>query len=483
MILIRKIIYWTLIALATCLPLSCIANIYANPIKTLTLKDAIFLALRFNPNIQSSELERVVQKFSLRQAENVFELQYALTGNLNIVRDKSNGLLSHSQNYNATPNVSIKTDTGTQINLAANHISDGQFYNPGVVLTVNQPLIQGANPNVVLAPLRNAYDQEIINKILLKDNIISTIVTVIFNYRSVINAELSLVIDKQSLQRAEQNYSDTEKFIQAGQMPRMNLAQAKLTVTQSRIAILNDENNLATAKQTLLLSLGLDPSMNITIPTTIPMPKYKMPNRQRSIAIALKYDPTYQQDLLQLRIDQRNLLVAKDSAKWQLNAVGTATWGNGSGGPPNNDFESIGNGTNTTQSIALQLTVPINDLNTQGAIVSAQVSLRQQAIATILQRDTVVSNVINGIRTLETQRLSLEAAIEAESLQEMNLQNSYKQFKAGQLDSLSVSQQQVALTQAQQSVLTSKINYLNSITQFGQLLQQTLNEWNIKIRY
>ena len=85
--------------------------------------------------------------------------------------------------------------------------------------------------------------------------------------------------------------------------------------------------------------------------------------------------------------------------------------------------------------------------------------------------------------TLKTDQLSLQGAIEAEALQELNLQNAYKQFRAGQLDSFSVSQQEDALTQAQQTVLTSKITYLNDVTSFGQLLQQTLRVWNIKIRY
>jgi hypothetical protein len=44
----------------------------------LSLRDAIFLSLRYNAQLQSSELDRIVQRYSLRIAKNKFEFQYAL---------------------------------------------------------------------------------------------------------------------------------------------------------------------------------------------------------------------------------------------------------------------------------------------------------------------------------------------------------------------------------------------------------------------
>lgn len=458
-------------------------DVAAASVKTLTLRDAIFLSLRYNPSIRNAELGRVVQKFSLRVAQNAFELQYALTGSTNNTRTISNGVRSGTQSYGLNPGVSLNTPIGTNINLAMSNNSDGQYYNPGLALTITQPLLRGSSQNVVLAPLRNAYDQEIANRIALKSGIINTIVSVITDYRSVISSELSLTIDQQALQRANKNYTDTEKFITAGQKPQMDLAQSKLSVTESQIAILNDENTLATAKQTLLLNLGLNPLMPIKIPVIIHVPPFKLPHRKQSIAIALKNDPTYQTDLLQLKQDRRSLLVAQDNNRWQLNAIATATTGNGTGGKPFNNFTGMVNGLNQSQSFALQLNAPINNLNNQAAIVDAHIALRQQEVNTDLQKDTVITNVLNGIRTLKTDKLSLQEAIEAESLQVLNLQNAYKQFRAGQLDSLSVSQQQTNLTAAQQTVLNSKITLLNEITSFEQLLQQTLKIWHIKIQY
>lgn len=489
MIFKRKKITITL--LAAFLPVTAVAFHHSinAPVKNLTLKDAIFLALRYNPSIQNSELSRITQKFDLREAENAFELQYALTGSAMGSRAKSNGgKEAFSQSYSMTPSVSLETDTGTKFNLSMTNPTTGgtsatAYYNPGLTLSVDQPLLKGSNPNVVLASLRNAYNTELQNRINLRSGIITDIVTVINNYRSVISSEQSLKIDKQSLVRAQQTYTSTEKFIKAGQKPRMDLAQAKLSVTTARIAILGDENSLATSKQTLLLDLGLDPDMKIHIPTNVNVPDYKVPNQKHAVAEALKVSPTYQNDLLNLIQDQRALLVARDNARWSLDATASAAWGSGSGRKPNNNFRSIVNGTNTAESVGLKLTVPINDISNQAGIVSARIKLEQDRISTDLERDTVRTNVINQIRNLNIGKLTLDSSIEALDLQKINLENAYKQFKAGKIDSLSVSQQQDTLTTSEQSVLTNQIAYLNDITKFRQLLQTTLKHWNIKLKY
>jgi hypothetical protein len=46
----------------------------------LHLREAILLALRYNPNIRNAELDRIIQRYQLRLAYNEFELQYALAG-------------------------------------------------------------------------------------------------------------------------------------------------------------------------------------------------------------------------------------------------------------------------------------------------------------------------------------------------------------------------------------------------------------------
>lgn len=50
-------------------------NAKKKKIYKLSLREAILLALRYNPNIQNAELDRIVQYYQLRLANNEFELQ------------------------------------------------------------------------------------------------------------------------------------------------------------------------------------------------------------------------------------------------------------------------------------------------------------------------------------------------------------------------------------------------------------------------
>src|ERR1700678_1930172 len=60
----------------------------------LTLSDAIYLALRYNPNVRNAEIQRVIDKFNLRLAKYSYELQYALTGNINYSNESIAGIHS-----------------------------------------------------------------------------------------------------------------------------------------------------------------------------------------------------------------------------------------------------------------------------------------------------------------------------------------------------------------------------------------------------
>ena len=58
----------------------------------MSLREAILLALRYNPNIQNAELDRIIQRYQLRLANNEFELQYALGASGVIQKSTFNGV-------------------------------------------------------------------------------------------------------------------------------------------------------------------------------------------------------------------------------------------------------------------------------------------------------------------------------------------------------------------------------------------------------
>ena len=58
----------------------------------LTLRDAILLAMRSNPNVQSAELQRVIDRMNLAEAHWAYAVQYSVTGSVAYSRSVVDGL-------------------------------------------------------------------------------------------------------------------------------------------------------------------------------------------------------------------------------------------------------------------------------------------------------------------------------------------------------------------------------------------------------
>ena len=133
----------------------------------LTLREAILLALRYNPNIQNAELERIIQRYQLRIAHNQFELQYALAGTAAIENNHYSRVGSAvTRSYIATPEFELKTKLGTQASLKMdNTVAAIGNYNPLLTFSLTQPLLRGFGIEVNEAALNDAIEAENLNKL------------------------------------------------------------------------------------------------------------------------------------------------------------------------------------------------------------------------------------------------------------------------------------------------------------------------------
>jgi outer membrane protein TolC len=184
--------------------------------QSLTLNDAILLAVRTNPNVQQSQLSYLMQKFNLHVQEWQFQPHYSFQAGVTQTRANSSGsAFSNSQNWNAQPAVSLQTPIGTQVTLAANN-TNADNYNPGLSLQIMQPLMRGFGTAVVESSLNNAKDSTIITKLNVEGTLRSTITAVINAYLDVVTAEKTISIDEEALKRAQKSVEQTRQYIQGG---------------------------------------------------------------------------------------------------------------------------------------------------------------------------------------------------------------------------------------------------------------------------
>ncbi|MCW5582883.1 MAG: TolC family protein [Gammaproteobacteria bacterium] len=460
-----------------------IANADINGKKLLSLDEAILLAVRSNPNVQSSQLSYVAQKFSLWVQEWQFFPHYALQASAAYNRNKSsNQFTINSQNYNVQPSVSLITPIGTQVVLAGTNTS-ATHYNPGLSLQVMQPLMRGFGTAIVEASLNNAKDSTVISQLNIEGMLRSTVTDVINAYLGVVSAERTVLIDEDAVKRSEKSVEQTKLFIKAGHKAGNELVTVEANVASAKTQLENDKNNLIQSRYALLAAIGIDPNMDIqfsNLDVQSLINKYHLPTLSNAKKWTLENDIQYQTDKITLHGQKsRDLLVAEDNTRWQLNFSTNVSTGNGSGGGQNAGFNSLFNGANQTQSVGLTLQIPIDDQQSKQAVVNAKIALKQAELALMQEKWSKETGAINAWNTVISRVLHFYE--DAELLRKTH-HVSYQKYSHGLIDSLELQSAQQSLIQAQQALLSARINYLRGLVNLDLLIGNTLKTWKINVR-
>lgn len=468
----------------------------SNPPLVLTFKDAIYLALRNNPALESAELDRVTEKYALVVAKNQFEPQVDLKASYNRTLTTTNDATtdertkSIGRTTDITPTISLENHYGTTVTLAGDNTRGRQYYNPSLTLTVEQPLIQGFGKAVVDAALNNAIDAELQNKITLKQTTISTINTIMTDYFSVLQSEKQLQVDEETLKNNELLVKNDQVQIAAGQTAPADIVQDQAQVATAKATIENDLNFIQQQKFTLLTDLGIASDANIELPQNVDLQAIESvlvgKNAPPSIAIAKKLilanNPQYQYDGIGLRIFRRALLQAKDQQKWTLDLTASEEAGAGSGGGQNASFPSLSNHRNHAEALGLALTVPVDDVTAKQSLIEAQIGLEKAEIAYTNEKRSLEITALNDSNTIKQSKTLINLDEQAVNLQKRTLEIANLKRQAGQVSSAELIQNQQYLTTAQTTLVNATIDYLKTLQQLDQDLGITLDLLGIKIK-
>lgn len=439
------------------------------------------LALRYNPNIQNAEINRVAERFGLSVARNEFELQYALTGNINHQRNSIDGVSETSQQAQVTPAVSLKLPIGTQLSWQLNSTYSDSQHGASLGMDLKQPLLQGAGRSVTLVPLKNAIDQEQYNKLALRQTITDEINRVIISYRQLILDQNELKTLKNQVNDAERTSKITRARIKVGKLPRTSILQADAQLAQLRFQLKQAENKTIQDKQSLLEDVGLNPEKSISVPVDVQLKLKTLPAKEMVIQQALAQNIGFQQFLLQARQDQRNLLLAKDSQKPQLDL----TAGVNLGEPNTTDFneKKFIDRRIHEEHIGLSLSVPIHDMTRKQQLVNAKTKTKQNDVQLVAKKRTLITAVKNQLTDIGSQYQAYKIAKHNVTLAQQSYTVEKKKQQYGKASSLDVTNSQDKLIDAKNNLIISKLNYLNAWSQLQSTLDTTLDEWGVKVRY
>lgn len=452
----------------------------------LTLREAILLALRYNPNIQNAELDRIVQRYQLRLAHNEFELQYALAGTAQIDKSSYSGAgstMTHS--YLGTPELSLKTKYGTEIGLKMdNSVAPIGNYNPLLALSFSQPLLRGFGLSANTAGLLNAIDNEWLNKLNLQQAVMDQITQVISAYRTLILSANNFQNQQRQLQEANKSYEINEKKIAAGQLqPTVNIQQS-YQIESLNLMVTQAENDFKIAAQELLQTIGLDPDMTLAVPNDVELNKITIPDLKKTIDQGLTHNAQYLALKMVIRADERAYAVAKNQQLWQLDARANIQAGTMTGvDSPGGGMNGIYNGNNVNESVGVTLTIPLHDLNRRNQLITAKVRLEKDRLNLVAAKRALITMIKNTITNIQGQARRYELTQRQVNLASKSYDLEKKKQQAGIASALDVSNTQNQLIQAQIGLISAKIAYLNQLSNLQRIVGTTLDDWQIKLRY
>ena len=452
----------------------------------LSLKDAILLALRYNPNIQNAELDRIIQIYQLRLAHNEFELQYALAGQANVAKNRYSGVGSGTtQNYMAAPEFDLKTKSGGQVGLKMDNsaMSIGD-YNPMLTFSFTQPLLRGFGPSVTETGLLNAIDNEVLNKLNLQQSAIDQITQVSTAYRALILSGNNFQSQQRQLTEAHKSYDTNEKKINAGELePTANIQQS-YQIESLSLMVEQAENDFKTSAQNLLETIGLDPDMKLAVPDDVSLDNLESPDVKASIAQALAHNAQYLALKTAYRADKRAYAVAKNQQLWQLDLTTNVQTGTVSAVDGTQEgLKGIYSGHNINESAGLMLTIPLHDLNRRNTLINAKVRLEKDKLNLIAAKRALITMIKNTISTIQSLAKRYELAKRQVDLAAQSYALEKKKQQAGITTALDVNNTQNQLIQAQSGLISAKIAYLNQVSALQRILGTTLDYWHIKLRY
>ncbi len=453
--------------------------------KLLTLKEAIFLALRFNPEIQIGEIGRIAEKFNLLVEEDVFHWNYGLQGSARYTTSRVSGESINNYSTTLTPSATKNGIYGTTYALKlTNPISDG-VYNPAITMEMTQPLMRGFGKDVTLAPLYSAEDQEMINRLRLKNTIIQTVATVIATYNALIQAYTRVEISEKTLEAYSITIDSIAANIKAGRRAATDILQAEANYASELVNLQIAKSSVITLKRDLMNLIGLSPDMKFTINLNLDLDTLlpAVPGKKAAFQVALENNVQYRSDLLALKQLRRALVVAKDNMRPLLNFSLQATSGSGSGGGFNSGLSSLTNGKNNNLTAELSLDFPIDDYVLKQGLINAQVGLSQAEInlrAEVRNLKTIIFNNIEDVKSsIEQIRLSKNAI----ALREKDQEHLNAKLQYGLTTVFEVTTKQQELAEALNRLVTDQITYINSMTVLYANMGILLGEWGIKINY
>jgi outer membrane protein len=464
---------------------------------TLSLRDAVALALENNSSVRIQESQIEGSKFSLLGFYQPFDP--LLQANVNLNRYSYSGyteLQGVGNSSNATFNQLTQSaqinyiqtfETGTYINVgigSTKSSTNSSFYyfnpyfNSVVEMQFTQPLLRNfgrfANTaNLVIA--RRTLQQ---SRAAFAAQVSDAILQVVTQYWAVVQARGNLEVQRRSLDLADASYKHDKRALELGALPPLDIYRSESEVAARRLQAIQSEYTLKQDEDALRLTIGADQDPRLhaldLVLTEKPEPEGSPVTIDIASALqeALTRRPEIEAADYALANDDTGIRLAKNHLEpdlelygfYQTSGLGGNQYNLATGqliaaGGLGTSFSQLGGFGYPGYGGSLTLNLPIKNRAGQAALGTALVSRRHDLYGARQTREAITNEVSNAVRQLEEAKLTLAAGKASLDLAQKSLAAEQRKYELGAQTNYFVLDAQARLADAELQLLQTQIGY------------------------
>jgi outer membrane protein TolC len=487
---------------------------------TLTLHDAILLALENNSNVRLDESAIENQKMAVLGSFAPFDPQ--LQASLNINRYSTAGyteLQGVGQSSNATLNSlaqagqvsytqTFSTGTNIQALISSSKTSENSgflFYNPFFASTLNlqftQPLLRNAGRFANTAPILIARRGLAQSRAAFEGQVGNAVLQVVQQYWNAVQARGNLDVSDRSLKLAEASYDRDKRALELGALPPLDIYRSQSEVAARRVQVIQAQYAAQQAEEELRLAIGADQDPVIH---GLPLNLTEKPDSganaapsdpQAELARAMSNRPELQADAAALDADHASIRLARNGLLPNLTLNGFYQ-SNGLGG---NQYDLL-----TAQLIAqgglgssfgqlfgfgfpgyggtLTLQLPLKNHTAEAALGNALVTQSHDLYSTRQTKEQILHDVTLALDQMEEARSALDAAQSSYDLAQKSLAADQRKYELGAQTNFFVLDSQTRLAQAELVLLQTQIGMQIARATLSHATGDILEPYHVQIR-
>lgn len=491
--------------------------------KEISLKEAIYQALKNNLDLQIQTADAELSQKSLKINKSIFIPTLQLSGTSSENNEPSSGFLSGAEvtKDNAT---SLTTTVSQLVPLGGTFSL--QLYNRRsttntIWSTVNPYLSSRASVSLTQPLLKNfgmtATKREIyiasnnlkMAKHQLRQNIIDLVYNVEQAYWNLVLAHQSYEATKMALQRAQDLLKQNEIKVRVGSAAPIEILTAKADVASNESSLIQAERTIQTAEENLKRILNMSKEDAVIFPSDRPEIKKIPVDFNEFLLEGLNSRPDIERAKLDLENYKIRVKYAKNQMLPTLDLV-ASYYTTGRGGtlfkyadgtnPAYPDFnpdtdmifvakKNLGDALDEVFSnlyknynITLSLRMPLSFSREKAEMAQARINLKRSLLSLKNTENNVHSEVKEVLKELEANAKLVEADRIALELQGQRLKAEEKRLAVGLTTNFIVLDYQRQYAGAETQALRSTIDYTMTLARINRILARTFDIYDIKFK-